>query len=52
MYVYYYDHPGTGPVIVCCRGAAPGRLSPVWSQTNASVLMIEHPDHEDDQDAD
>ena len=39
--IYYYDHPGVGPVWVCCRGTLPGRLSPIWSQPNACVRVIE-----------
>lgn len=40
MLVYYYDHPNIGPVTVCAKGLPPGRLSPVWSQVNASVWMV------------
>jgi hypothetical protein len=40
MRVYYYNHLAVGWVLVCTRGLAPGRLSPVWSQTSASVWEV------------
>ncbi|GEC56826.1 TPP-dependent trihydroxycyclohexane-1,2-dione (THcHDO) dehydratase [Bradyrhizobium japonicum] len=40
MRVYYYNHAPLGWVIVCARGSAPGRLSPIWAQTSASVWHV------------
>lgn len=40
MRVYYYRHLDIGFVVVCCRGLAPGKLSPVWEQINACVFEV------------
>lgn len=50
MLVYYYNHLAVGPVTVCCRGLAPGRLSPVWSQSNACVWIVPGTVNLDDED--
>lgn len=39
MLVFYYQYEGK-TYCCCVRGGYPTRLSPIWKNTNTSVLMV------------